>query len=291
MASSEPSLDALQRWFVAATTDPGGLETGIIGAGGGVALSEPSELERVVTRGPRLSALERLAIYHDGYFARLVECLLDDYPALQYLLGNEEFERLARAYIAAHPSQSASLNAYGARMAGFVAKQSEPWAPFAAELAALEWALVTAVHAASQPSLSPAALAEVAPDAWPRARLVPSASLAVLRFTYPVNAYYRAFREGAVARIPRLEASAVAVHREGLSLFRHDLELAAADLLEALARGVPLGIAIAELERAHEAASLSRVQAQLSGWFGGWMSSGFFVRLELFDADEHAVGE
>jgi len=284
-----PTLDTLERWFVAATTDPDGLDAGIAGAGALVANSASRELERIVTRGPRLSAAERLAIYHDGYFARLVECLVDDYPALQHLIGAVEFERLARGYIAAYPSQSPSLNAYGARMARFLATESASWAPFAAELAELEWALVTAIHAASQPSLSPAALGEVAPDAWARARLVPSPSLAVLRFAYPVNAYYQAFREGNAPSIPPPGASAVAVHREGLTLFRHDLEPVAADLLTALARGVPLGVAVGELERTLEVAALARVQTLLSSWFGGWMSSGFFVRLELLDADEHAV--
>ena len=68
-----------------------------------------------------MTAAERLAIYRDGYRARLVECLADDYPAVRHLLGAEAFEAIAHAYVDKHPSRSPNLNAFGRLMPAFLA--------------------------------------------------------------------------------------------------------------------------------------------------------------------------
>jgi hypothetical protein len=48
---------------------------------------------RWFTAGPRLTAHERLAIYRRAYHARLVECLADDYAAVQHALGRDPLRR------------------------------------------------------------------------------------------------------------------------------------------------------------------------------------------------------
>ncbi|MEK7821245.1 MAG: putative DNA-binding domain-containing protein, partial [Pseudomonadota bacterium] len=50
---------------------------------------------------PRSSAGDRLNVYRQSYFARLIECVADDYPALQYLLGEDGFVDRLRAAIEA----------------------------------------------------------------------------------------------------------------------------------------------------------------------------------------------
>jgi hypothetical protein len=283
-------LGRVEAWLVAVTTDPDGISAGIARAAAlGAAVRDAAEVDRLVTKGPRLSALERLAIYGDGYFARLVECLLDDYPALAHLLGTEQFEALARAYVVAYPSRSPSLNGYGEGVAAFLRSRAEPWAPFAVELAELEWALVTAIHAESRPALAPDALAAVRPEDWARARLVPSPALRVLAFRHPVNPFYQAFRAGNAPVLPAPEPSAVAVHRQGLKLYRHELEPLAARVLAALVRGEPLGVALASLEQGTSKAELEGAQARVSEWFSGWVSAGFFTALEGLDERSSAA--
>src|SRR5262249_25092124 len=152
-------------------------------------------------------------------------------PALEHLLGADEFERVAREYIAAVPSRSPSLNAYGRAMPGWLAARHEPWASFAAELATLEWALVEIIHAATQPSLEASALSALGREDFSRARRVASPALRVLTFSHAVNRFYQAFREGGAPALPAAEASAVAVHRQVLSLYRLDLTPAMALLL------------------------------------------------------------
>src|SRR5205814_9105634 len=58
-----------------------------------------------------------LDVYRDGYALRLVEVLTNDYPGLMAMAGPADFDHLARAYIAAHPSRYASVRWFGQHLA------------------------------------------------------------------------------------------------------------------------------------------------------------------------------
>lgn len=239
-------------------------------------------VERLVTAGPKLTARERLQIYQEGYFARLTECLADDYPALAHALGEPAFEQLCFDYIASHRSRSPSLNRYGAAMADHCRSRTEPWAPFAADLARLEWALVEIVHEPVGQSLPQNALSHVTPDKLASARLVPSPALRVLLCDYPVNAYYRAFREELRPALPERAATGVAVYRSGLTLWRVDLEPRAAALLADLASGRSLEQAlIAAAARMSAGEAVLDLVQQLPRWLESWVRDGFFQGIEL----------
>ncbi len=277
---SSPPLATLQAWFAAVTTNPRGVEAGIADAERGISLGADNELGllRLVTKGPALSALDRLAIYHAGYHARLVECLLDDYPAVAHWLGEDEFAALARSYIFANPSRSPSLNRFGERFAEHCRGQPGTWGAFAADLARLEWAIVEAIHAPSPAPLDRSVIFGVPEDAWATTQLVPSPSLRLVRSEYPVNDYYVAFREGSDPDPPSRAASATAVLRKGQAVWRYDLPPRMADLLQELMRGTPLGVALGALEgRIHDHEGLLALRRQLSEWFATWVESSFFA--------------
>lgn len=272
--AAAPDLRQLQRWFASVTTHRDGVIEGHLGR------ARSQKLERLVTSGPQLSAFERVQIYNDGYFARLVECLVDDYPALCDALGEEAFSALARAYIDQHPSRSRNLNAFGQQVSTFCRSRHQPWAHFAADLARLEWALVEVVHEPASESLAPDALARIPSAHWQTARLLASPGLRVLGFDYPVNDFFQAFRNGRERQMPERSPTAVAVYRRGLALWRMSLEPRAASLLKDLIAGVPLGAAISTLELRNEAAGNELAQL-LPQWLGSWVQSGFFRGVEL----------
>lgn len=283
-AAPPSNLRELQSWFASAITHSGGA------LAGRPSREHSQQAECLITPGPRLSPSERLQLYNDGYFARLVECLADDYPALAFALGEEAFAELARDFIAAHPSRSSSLNSYGEPLAAYCRTSAEPWAAFAADLARLEWALVEVVHAPASVKLGPDALARVPAAKWQDARLVPSANLRVLRFDYPVNDFFQAFKDGACPGWPKPAPTWTALHRDGLTLWRRSLEPRAAFLLEELCSGVPLGVAVAALEarealEALEARSPTAIASELShvlpAWLSSWVQGGLFCGIEL----------
>lgn len=274
--TAELSFRDQEHWFAISSTHGGGVHRGSELASR--TLGRPLTIEQCLTDGPSLTAAERLAIYSDGYFARLVECLADDYPALEHCLGEQAFESLARAYIDTFPSRSPSLNAYGSRMAAFCRTRAQGWAPFAADLARLEWAMVEVVHAPSASGLAAAELAKIPADRWRTARLEPSPTLRLLHFDYPVNDYFQAFRDGAAKGIPERRPTSTVVYRRGLPIMRMNLERPAAMLLEDLMSGSPLEAAVAELERGSR--DPSDLAEKLPAWLGTWVANGFFSAIE-----------
>jgi Putative DNA-binding domain len=228
---------------------------------------EGAEAAHRLTPGPRLTAIERLDIYRRGYEARLVECLADDYPILKHALGEVAFRGLCREYIARFPSEAPNLNAFGRHMPVFCQG-------FAADLAALEWAVVEAVHAADASPLTSSQLAAVAADMWPSARLEKCPSLVVLRAAYPVNDYFQAVRDGHEPELPDASPSATAVYRRGLTVWRQGLTRVMADVLEALARGETLEASVAGVPDDQPA-------EQVLSWFREWVQAGLFVAIDV----------
>jgi len=129
---------------------------------------DPAVLQRVRSADPD-QAVSRMNVYADGYVTRLLEALETDYPGLKAIAGVEDFERLGRAYIAAHPSSVRNLRWYAARLAPFLA-QSPDWSdrPQLSEMARFEWAMAASFDALDAACLSRDALTGLAPDTWPR---------------------------------------------------------------------------------------------------------------------------
>jgi hypothetical protein len=275
-APRDASLKGLEEWFVASIVSPCD----------GERLREATI--RTMTAGPKLDALGRLGIYRHGYRARLVECLADDYPALQYALGEDAFESLCHEYIERHPSRAPSLNFFGRHMASFCREEAPgdarefPLRAFAADLATLEWALVEVLHARTADALSVEELGAIPADRWPGARLPASNAVRILRFDYPVNAFFHAFKMGEEPSVPQTaSASAAAVYRTDMTLWRMSLTPAMATLLEGLFRGETLGEALSKLEGAISPDEEAEAERSLMVWFREWVAGGFFARIEL----------
>lgn len=265
---NRPDLASAQRWFATAITTGECVEHGVARSvhDGTVRAAD------IVTSGPRLSAIERLGIYHHAYRARLVECLTDDYPALRHALGEALFERLGHEYVALHPSTSFSLNFFGALLPQFCRRRPEPWGEFASELASLEWAIVEVIHAPASGRLDAQALGQIAPEDWSARRLVPSTALRILRSRHPVNEYYQAFRDGVERDAPPPGAETVtAVSRADMTVWRNQIAPPIVPVFDALLEGASLGDALAKAVAA---------ESEIATAFRDWMSTGIFVGVE-----------
>lgn len=265
-ARGELSLRSHQEWFLAVITTPE---------------HEPAPVDaksagRLVTASSTLSSLARLDIYRRSYQARLIECLADDYPVLQQTLGEETFEDLCRAYIHEHPSTEPSLNRFGRHMADFCRNHPLSDPDFAADLAALEWAVVLAIHAPTAPPLTAEDLTRVAIESWPEIRLVPNPSLGVHAFDYPVNAYFSARRRGQAAAVPTARPCSVAVYRTEQSVWRLELTPPMATLVDSLSRGETLGASLSLVAAKLDGVPEVQAAQNVTAWFSHAVSSGLF---------------
>ncbi|MGE5193093.1 MAG: putative DNA-binding domain-containing protein, partial [Deltaproteobacteria bacterium] len=247
---SEPrhTLDELQRWMQAVITHPGGVAAGIESADARAQIAVvPDQAGRIVNRSRALTAIERLQIYNHAYFARLLECLREEYSVLAAALGSEIFDAFAVAYLQAHPSQSYTLGRLGTKFPDYL-EQTRPgeinstgaaagWPEFMIDLARLE-RVVNEVFdgpgAEGEPLLDARRLQAIPRDRWPEARLICVPCLRLVTLSYPVNDYFTAIRRGDRPAIPEPGAAHVAVTRRDYRVVRYPLEPAQFELLQAL---------------------------------------------------------
>ncbi len=143
-----------------------------------------------LVRGDRgLPPVDRLAVYATAYFARLHDCLGEDFAALARALGPAAFHDLVKTYLMMHPPTQPSLRHAGVQLAQHLTTQ--PFAeifsrrcPYAADLARLEWAMTEAFYAADSPVLAREDLGAGAPGGW---TLEPVPSLQLLACAWPVQ--------------------------------------------------------------------------------------------------------
>lgn len=170
-----------------------------------------SSADELVAADAKADAATRLGVYADAYRLRLLEILGNDYPALRAFAGAEGFERIGRAYIETHPSDTPSVRWFGRHLPEFL-RQSQGWDrhELLAELAAFEWGKAAVFDAPEAQALEIAAVAAVPPESWPEMRLLTQPALRRLDLRWNVTALCQA--QEAQQELPEAEAAAEMVH-------------------------------------------------------------------------------
>jgi hypothetical protein len=169
------TLAQLQRRFWRLITAPEGVTQGLAE----VASDDPgaAPVGGWLAARDESTVLERLDVYANMYFFRLLEALRDDVPSVAALLGDEGFHNLVVDYLLAHPSTDPSLRHAGRHLPGFVSGHDAGAAhPDLADLARLDLARNDVFDAADSPAIDAAALATIPAEAWPglRFRIAPA---------------------------------------------------------------------------------------------------------------------
>ncbi|HBI42632.1 MAG TPA: hypothetical protein DDY78_07200 [Planctomycetales bacterium] len=296
------ALDQIQRWMQAAITHPDGVAEGMNSAeahrqiDAGVA-----DVEKVLTRSKAMTAVERLAIYGSAYYARLLECMREEFPATTHALGEELFDSFAAAYLQQYPSRSYTLCQLGANFPRYLVESRPPreegdlevsWPEFLADLAQFEWtfsAVFDGEGVEGKEILDEAKLRAVPPERWPDARLVPVCCLRLLTFRFPVQAYYAAVRNDETPEMPVPAETLLALTRRNYVVRHSTLDGLEYRLLSALVEGKSVTDAIEQVAQSG-GADFDRLAANLHEWFRHWAASGFFQAVELPEAAEPKPG-
>ena len=150
----------------------------------------PDRLLESVVPGGTLDVAGSLAVYRNGYFARLTEQLGETYQTVWAVIGDERFFALCESYIASHLSSSHNLSDYGRDFAAFLdAGPEAAEAPFLAELARFELVFHDLFHAAGHQGLEARELASLADLGGVKLRLGAAVRLVACR-----RAVYELFR-------------------------------------------------------------------------------------------------
>ncbi len=283
--SLEQQIEPLLAWMQAVITHPDGVEAGASSPEAQRCLDvPPGELEKVVLPSRAQTASERLAIYHNAYFTRLIECLREEFPVLTRALGRDVFDAFAFDYLQRHPSRSYTLSRLGEHFARHL-EETRPaegaWPDFLIDLAAFEWAVNEVFDGPGvegERLLGADELRSVPAARWPEARLVPVPCLRLLRLGYPVHRYHAALRRKKRARPPEPAETFLALTRRDYVVRHHELSRPQYELLGALVAGAPLARAIAQ---AAEATTGEEELGALGDWFRDWSAAGLFRAVQL----------
>jgi hypothetical protein len=221
----------------------------------------------------------RFGVYRYAYVARLAEVLGEDYEALHAYLGDAAFAKLAKAYIAAHPSDRRSVRDFGRHIPGFL-RGNAAYAlhPELAEIASLEKALIDAFDGPDAKPLRLADLGEIAPGDWPRLVFQPHPTACRLNFATNAAEIWSALHDGTAPpkAEPRAESQAVLVWREDATARFRPLLAEEAMMWDEAARGTRFGV-LCEMVATFggEEGAERRAATYLKGWAGTEMLAGY----------------
>lgn len=195
-------------------------------------------MEQVVVSDETASASERLEVYFNAYRLRLLEALGNDCPALKAFVGDEEFEKLGRAYIDMHPSNTPSIRWFGRHLPEFL-RSAAPYAghPVLAEVAAFEWQRGEVFDAPDAGTVTAGQIAAVPPDAWPLLRFTLHPAMRRLKLDWNAPAICKAILADAAPPQPQQAAAEWLLWRRDPDVHWRSLDRSEAEALDAAAAG------------------------------------------------------
>lgn len=240
----------------------------------------PHGLDAIIRGDERMTATERLEIYANAYFYRLLDVLKEDYPLTLAALGDDDFHNLITGYLLEFPPTEPSIHFAGRSLAQFL--RAHPLAaarPWLAELAVFERTMLEVFHAADAEALDAAAMRAIPADAWPGVamRLAPAAR--VLEFVWRIDELAGANPQVTLPHPPRRSRLAMLLwRRDGEVLFR-PLEPVESSAL-ALA-GRPQGASFEEIcERVAHLTDPAAALAAIDRMLARWLNDGLMVRAD-----------
>lgn len=262
-----PSLPEIQRTVWRLIRAPEGVAPALAAM---AAAGEPlaGGLESLVLGDERMSAVERLEVYANMYFFRILDVLKEDYPALLAAVGDAAFHDLVTAYLIEHPSTHPSIRWVGRHLPSFLARRAlgreRPWL---ADLARLEWAILDAFDSPDAAPLGADRLAALCSEEWPGARFRFTPSLAVLECGWPVDRLWDDAVHGRELQTPPARPTSVRVWRQELRVFQRALDAAEAAALRAALRGDDFAAVCEALADVAGDDAPERAAAILARWF------------------------
>ncbi len=233
-----------------------------------------------VSGNDRLTPAEQVDLYRRQYWLRHVDSLVEDYPGLQALLGEEGFEDFCRAYLDAFPPDAPSLRDLGSRIVRFAEGHvgfPEDRAEAALQMVRYEASFVDIFDGADPPPLDGAKVAAMPPEAWETTRVVLSPLLRLHRLTHPVHRFRAAVKDDVDLAVPEPRTSLVALFRHDLVIRYEEMEPTAFALLERLASGEALVPACDALASGLSPEDAEALGAKVGPWFQTWTSRGWII--------------
>lgn len=236
-------------------------------------LSGDTSILAEIPDSPREKRDVLFGVYKFAYGSRLVEALRNDHGLLHLYLGDEMFDEMGAAYVAAKPSEHPNMRWFSQGLPAFL-RDNEPYSkyPVIAELAGLEKALNDAFDAADAPVVEIADVAAVPPESWNDLKFQCHPSAVRLDFKTNASDVWLALKNDETPPdAVELETPAhILVWRQGVTPMFRVLADEEAMMWDEASSGIPFGVLCAMLATYDDPDSAA---ARGAGYLHGWVTS------------------
>jgi hypothetical protein len=212
-------------------------------------------------------------VYRHAYGSRLVDALRNDHDLLLAYLGDEMFDAMGYAYVAAKPSQHPNLRWFSQGLPEFL-KSSEPYSdhPILGDLAALEKTLNDAFDAADAPVVALTDMAGFAPEVWNTLKFQVHPSSRRLDVSTNAAAVWLALKsdETPPDAVTLEEPGRLLIWRQDVTPMFRELTAEEAMMWDEAAAGIPFGVLCSMLATYDDPDGAA---ARGAGYLHGWITS------------------
>lgn len=220
-----------------------------------------------------------MRVYEHAYVARQQEIISEQMPALQALLGDEQFAAMTEQYVQDNPPTRRSARWIGEHLPTWLRRHGA-WCelPALADMAAFEWALAHAFDAQDEEPIAMDDLASVPPEAWPVLTFVTHPALSLIELGHDVAPFQRAIAdemEPSEAPVALDARTTFAVWRnlESMIVQYRPLEPDESVALKAASTGASFADICEDLAIVHGEEAPLHAAGYLRGWVeAGWMT-------------------
>ncbi len=280
-AADKFELDELQSLLYRLITAPTGVEEAISHE----RMLPNRGLEVVIAGNKRLSACERLSIYANSYFYRLLDIFKEEFHGTYTVLGEVNFHNLITGYLIEYPPGEPSILYAGCHLPHYLtaasgqAHASAEYAPFLADLARLERACIEVFHGPDAEALEQTSLRSLAPESWPALRIQLHPAAQIFDIDWRVDALMSAIKEGRDWQLPEHASATILVWRKQWRAHYRALEPGERAALKTAAAGADFASICASLASDLVAdGGVTEVTAVINRMLMGWLRDGILIQ-------------
>jgi len=242
---------------------------------------EPTRQLDVIEEAAPLSTHDRLDVYANAYFYRLLESLGADFVTVHRVVGEEKFHDVVAHFLMRYPSNSPNIGDLGEAFPGFI--KDYPLLqqfPFLHELAALERAIMECLFTHHLPALDVSSFQTKSEEEWAAARFVLDPTVRLMSVRWPVDTLWKNREQTQPLEFP----DAPDLTPRHLLLYRDDnwVNVSAMDVLPwtallMLQSGMPLGAVCEALSKQWSERS---EPLPVMEWFSTWVAKGLVRNIQ-----------
>jgi hypothetical protein len=215
-------------------------------------------------------------VYKYAYGSRLVDAIRNDHKLLHIYVGDEMFDEIGQAYVAANPSQHPNLRWFSQGLPEFL--KSEPYGqyPILSDLAALEKALNDAFDAKDAPVVELADMAGFAPEVWDSLKFEAHPSVCRLDLSTNVAAVWPALKNEEMPPDAVLleQPARLLIWRQNVTPMFRELSDEEAMMWDEASGGIAFGVLCSMLATYDDPDGAA---ARGAGYLHGWITAGLLT--------------